>query len=156
LIIRFVVSSESQGYGNRGSVSDDRRYNVPILHRTYDCRHGRTLYTCYAVGLATVASPDIMKPGVIFPDFLATGKHSVHNPVNLVLEESSKLWPGLPISALLRYAKHLLVSNNRADTIPASVQVLLSSLLGCPTPMSLVWPELVSKLRLRMNGSRTS
>ncbi|KAH8749168.1 hypothetical protein BGZ57DRAFT_959493 [Hyaloscypha finlandica] len=97
----FVVSSESQGYGNSGSVSVDHQYHVPTLHRTYECRHGKSTYTLYAIGLGTVASPSIMKPGVIFPDFLATGKHSQHNPVCLVLEESRKLWPGLPVSSLI-------------------------------------------------------
>lgn len=56
----------------------------------------------YAVGLATVASPDIMKPGVIFPDFLATGRHAAHNPIRLILEESNVLWPGLRVGALVR------------------------------------------------------
>jgi len=56
----------------------------------------------YAVGLATVASPDIMKPGVVFPDFLATGRHTAHNPVNLILEESRSLWPGVRVGALVR------------------------------------------------------
>jgi hypothetical protein len=101
-MFRFVVSSESQGYGSNGGVSADRQYHVPTLHRTYECRHGKSTYTLYAIGLGTVASPSIMKPGVIFPDFLATGKHSQHNPVCLVLEESRKLWPGLPVSTLIR------------------------------------------------------
>ncbi|KAH6721025.1 hypothetical protein BKA61DRAFT_150212 [Leptodontidium sp. MPI-SDFR-AT-0119] len=96
----FVVSSESQGYGGNGGVSEDRQYHVPTFHRTYECRHGRSTYTLYAVGLGTVACPNIMKPGVIFPDFLATGAHSQHNPVILVLEECRKLWPGIPVSTL--------------------------------------------------------
>jgi hypothetical protein len=95
-----VVSSESPGRG--GGFSHFRRYNVPILHRTYNCRHGRTLYTFYAVGLATISSPDIMKPGVLYPDFLATGRHTAQNPTNLMLEETRKLWPGLAISVLIR------------------------------------------------------
>lgn len=99
---RFVVSSESQGYGGNGGVSEDRQYHVPTFHRTYECRHGRSTYTLYAVGLGTVACPNIMKPGVIFPDFLATGAHSQHNPVILVLEECRKLWPGIPVSTLTR------------------------------------------------------
>ncbi|KAK0113950.1 hypothetical protein ONS95_014195 [Cadophora gregata] len=97
----FVVSSESQGYGANGGVSPDNQYHVPKLHRTYECRHGETTYTLYAVGLGTVASPDIMKPGVIFPELLATGAHSQHNPTCLALEECRKLWPGLPVSTLL-------------------------------------------------------
>jgi hypothetical protein len=100
---RFVVGSESKGYGADGGTSDGRRYHVPLLHRTYHCRHGKTLYTLYAVGLGTVASPGIMKPGVIFPDLLATGRHTVHNPIRLLVEESNNLWPGLRISTLLRY-----------------------------------------------------
>jgi hypothetical protein len=99
---RFVVSSESQGYGENGGFDNDRMYNVPILHRTYLCRHGKQDYTLYAVGLATVASPDIMKSGVIFPDLSATGGHTVHNPTRLILQESSTLWPGLPIRILMR------------------------------------------------------
>lgn len=101
----IAVSSESPGYGEKGGVGGDRRYHVPILHRTYDCRHGKTLYTLYAVGLATVASPGVMKPGVLFPEVLATGAHSVHNPVNLLLEECRKLWPGLRIGALIRWVR---------------------------------------------------
>ncbi|KAH0563023.1 hypothetical protein GP486_002410 [Trichoglossum hirsutum] len=100
----FAVSSESRGYGENGGFSDSRQYNVPLLNRTYDCRHGRSLYTLYAVGLATVASPDIMKPGVIFPDFLATGRHTAHNPIRLILEESNILWPGLRVGALISIA----------------------------------------------------
>jgi hypothetical protein len=101
--LRFVVSSESQGYGPNGGFDHSRRYNIPILHRTYNCRHGKTLYTFYAIGLATVAAPGIMKPGVILPNFEATGRHTVHNPTRLILEESTNLWPGLRISCLLRY-----------------------------------------------------
>jgi hypothetical protein len=41
-------------------------------------------------------------PGVVFPEFLATGEHSEHNPIRLILEESEKLWPGLPVSTVIR------------------------------------------------------
>lgn len=97
-----MVSSESQGYGGDGGFSDDRKYNVPLLHRTYECRNGKELYTFYAVGLGTVASPDIMKPGVIFPHFITTGRHTVHNPTSLIVNEASRLWPGLRVSVLIR------------------------------------------------------
>lgn len=103
MLLRFVVSSESPGYGPNGGFDHSRWYNIPILHRTYNCRHGKTLYTFYAIGLATVAAPGIMKPGVIFPNFEATGRHTAHNPTRLILEESANLWPGLRISCLLRY-----------------------------------------------------
>lgn len=103
ILYRFVVSSESQGYGPNGGFDHTRRYNIPILHRTYDCRHGKQLYTFYAVGLGTVAVPGIMKPGVIFPNFETTGRHTAHNPTRLIMEEAYKLWPGLRISCLLRY-----------------------------------------------------
>jgi hypothetical protein len=38
----------------------------------------------------------------LFPEVLATGTHSVHNPVNLLLEECRKLWPDLRIGILIR------------------------------------------------------
>ncbi|KAF2007547.1 hypothetical protein P154DRAFT_614874 [Amniculicola lignicola CBS 123094] len=97
----FVVASESKGYDTSGGVSESRQYHVPILHRTYECRHGKSTYTLYAIGLGTVASPGVMKPGVTFPNFLATGSHSAHNPVHLILDESRKLWPGIRVSALI-------------------------------------------------------
>jgi hypothetical protein len=60
------------------------------------------MYTFYAVGLATVAHPGVVKPGVLFPDFITTGRHTQNNPTHLLLEEASKLWPGLPVRALVR------------------------------------------------------
>ncbi|KAJ8110730.1 hypothetical protein OPT61_g6498 [Boeremia exigua] len=97
----FVVGSESKGWDMDGGISEEHQYHVPILHRTYQCRHGKSTYMLYAVGLGTVASPGVLKPGVILPDFFATGSHTVHNPINLVLDESKNLWPGLQISALI-------------------------------------------------------
>lgn len=122
----IAISSESKGYDENGGVSADRHYHVPILHRTYDCRHGKTLYTLYAVGLAAVAAPGIMKPGVIFPEFLATGADSVHNPVNLLLEESRKIWPGVRIGLLIRQVPQLLhMYIYEADLITALTQAPL-------------------------------
>ena len=80
-----------------------RVYHVPMLHRTYDFRNSKPTYTYYAIGLGTVAHPGIVKPGVIFPDFITTGTHTANNPTLLLLEECRKCWPGLPISALIRY-----------------------------------------------------
>jgi hypothetical protein len=80
-----------------------RVYHVPMLHRTYDYRNSKPTYTYYAIGLGTVAHPGVIKPGVIFADFTTTGTHTANNPTLLVLEECRRCWPGLPISALIRY-----------------------------------------------------
>ena len=96
------MSSESPGYGRDGGTDSSHQYHVPILHRAYYCRHARPSYTFYAVGLATVAVPDVMKPGVIFPTLLATGAHTAHNPTQLLLEEGRKLWPGVRVGTFVR------------------------------------------------------
>jgi hypothetical protein len=98
-----VVASESKGYGANGGTVNHRVYHVPMLHRTYDHRNSKPTYTYYAIGLGTVAHPGVIKPGVVFPDFITTGAHTANNPTLLVLEECRKCWPGLHISALIRY-----------------------------------------------------
>jgi hypothetical protein len=80
----------------------DRAYNVPIWHRSYVGRHTKSTYTFYAVGLGTMGLPSVISNGVIFPDFFATGAHSVHNPIRLLLEECTRIWPGLRPKVLLR------------------------------------------------------
>ncbi|KAH7234652.1 uncharacterized protein BKA55DRAFT_543837 [Fusarium redolens] len=90
-----VMGSESAGYGRHESTVAHRQYHVPIWHRTYLRRNTKTTYTCWALALGTMASPSIVRPGVVFPDFTATGAHSVHSPIELVLEECRKIWPGL-------------------------------------------------------------
>lgn len=90
-----VMGSESAGYGRHESTVADRQYHVPIWHRTYLRRNTKTTYTCWALALGTMGSPSIVRPGVVFPDFTATGAHSVHSPIELVLEECRKIWPGL-------------------------------------------------------------
>jgi hypothetical protein len=99
------MGSESPGYGKDGGVVEHRVYHAPIWHRSYVGRHTKTTYTFFAIGLGTMASPGIVKSGVTFPDFLATGAHSVHNPTKLLLEECGKIWPGLKAKTILRQVK---------------------------------------------------
>jgi hypothetical protein len=96
------MTSESPGYGSNGGVIKTRVYNTPFFQRTYECRWASTTYTFYAVGLGTFAVPDLIKPGVTFPEFLTTGRHSIHNPIRMLLEECNKLWPGLRIGTVIR------------------------------------------------------
>ena len=103
--VSAAMTSESPAYGQNGGVDEERSYHVPFFQRTYECRWAVCTYTFYAVGLGTVAYPDIIKPGVIFPKFLTTGRGSIQNPINMLLEECNKLWPGLRIGTLLRYTQ---------------------------------------------------
>jgi hypothetical protein len=96
------MGSESTGYGPNGGINKTRLYHVPIWHRSYQGRHVSPTYTLYAIALGTVASPRICSNGLIFPDFSAPGTHSVHNPVQLLLEECRKIWPGLKPHLVLR------------------------------------------------------
>jgi hypothetical protein len=96
------MGSEAPGFGEDGGVSNDRIYHAPVWHRSYTGRHTHPTYTLYAIALGTCASPDIISNGLIFRDLSAPGDHIVHNPVELLLEECGKIWPGLHADLILR------------------------------------------------------
>jgi hypothetical protein len=96
------MGSEAPGLGANGRVNKDRIYHAPRWHRSYTGRHTTSQYTLYAIALGTCASPGIISNGLLFPDLHAPGTHIVHNPVELLLEECGKIWPGLHASLILR------------------------------------------------------
>ena len=96
------MGSEAPGFGANGGVNKDRIYHAPRWHRSYTGRHTTSQYTLYAIALGTCASPGIISNGLLFPDLHAPGIHIVHNPVELLLEECGKIWPGLHASIILR------------------------------------------------------
>jgi hypothetical protein len=97
------MGSEAPGFGSNGGVNKDRTYHAPRWHRTYVRRHVTDqTYTLYAIALGTCASPGIISNGLLFPDLFAPGAHIQHNPVELLLEECGKLWPGLHANLILR------------------------------------------------------
>jgi hypothetical protein len=65
-------------------------------------RHTKRTYTFYAIALGTIATPGIVSNGLIFPDFSAPGADTMHNPVQLVLQECNMTWPSLRLKLILR------------------------------------------------------
>lgn len=98
------MGSEAPGFGPNGGIDKNRMYHAPRWHRTYRRRHITvSQYTFYAIALGTCAFPGIISNGLLFPDLAAPGTHIEHNPVELLLEECGKLFPGLPASLILRF-----------------------------------------------------